>query len=81
MSISLAILPVFDHPRSTILGLLSALYSLGSMCSLPFVPMVTDTLGRRMAIAFGSVVMIIGAALQTAAQNCEHSHLIALVPS
>ncbi|PIL37643.1 MFS general substrate transporter [Ganoderma sinense ZZ0214-1] len=59
----------FDHPRSTILGLLSALYSLGSICSLPFVPVVTDRLGRRWAIVFGSVVMIIGAALQTASQD------------
>ncbi|KAL7282766.1 hexose transporter [Trametes coccinea BRFM310] len=59
----------FGHPRSTILGLLSALYSLGSMCSLPFVPVVTDRFGRRKAIIFGSIVMIIGAALQTASQD------------
>ena len=63
---------VFDHPRSTILGLLSALYSLGSICSLPFVPFVTDKLGRRWAILFGSIIMVIGAALQTAAQDCTH---------
>ena len=62
--------PVFDHPRSTILGLFSSLYSLGSICSLPFVPLVTDRWGRRFAIAFGSVIMIIGAALQTASQDC-----------
>ncbi|CDO77212.1 hypothetical protein BN946_scf184747.g25 [Trametes cinnabarina] len=60
---------VFGHPRSTILGLLSALYSLGSMCSLPFVPVVTDRFGRRKAIIFGSIIMIIGAALQTASQD------------
>ncbi|TFK94919.1 hexose transporter [Polyporus arcularius HHB13444] len=59
----------FGHPRSTILGLLSALYSLGSICSLPFVPFVTDMWGRKFAIAFGSVIMIIGAALQTASQD------------
>ncbi|RDX55288.1 hexose transporter [Lentinus brumalis] len=59
----------FGHPRSTILGLLSALYSLGSICSLPFVPYVTDKWGRKFAIAFGSVIMIIGAALQTSSQD------------
>ncbi|EIW61310.1 hexose transporter [Trametes versicolor FP-101664 SS1] len=59
----------FGHPRSTILGLLSALYSLGSICSLPFVPFVTDRFGRRFAIIFGSVIMVIGAALQTASQD------------
>ncbi|KAI0071827.1 hexose transporter [Panus rudis PR-1116 ss-1] len=59
----------FGHPRSTILGLLSALYSLGSICSLPFVPFVTDRFGRRWAIIVGSIFMIIGAALQTASQD------------
>ncbi|KAI0832893.1 hexose transporter [Trametes gibbosa] len=59
----------FGHPRSTILGLLSALYSLGSICSLPFVPFVTDRYGRRFAIIFGSIIMVIGAALQTASQD------------
>ncbi|KAI0751147.1 hexose transporter [Daedaleopsis nitida] len=59
----------FNHPRSTILGLLSALYSLGSICSLPFVPFVTDRFGRRMAILFGSIIMIIGAVLQTTSQD------------
>lgn len=63
---------VFGHPRSTILGLLSALYSLGSICSLPFVPYVTDKWGRKFAIAFGSVIMIIGAALQTSSQDCAY---------
>ncbi|KAK7453576.1 hypothetical protein VKT23_001459 [Stygiomarasmius scandens] len=59
----------YHHPRSTLLGLMSAMYSLGAIVSLPFVPPVTDYLGRRMAIIFGSVLMVIGAALQTAAQN------------
>ncbi|KAI0677721.1 hexose transporter [Trametes maxima] len=59
----------FNHPRSTILGLLSALYSLGSICSLPFVPFVTDRFGRRWAIIFGSIIMVIGAALQTSSQD------------
>ncbi len=62
---------VFNHPRSAILGLLSALYSLGSICSLPFVPFVTDRLGRRWAIIVGSIIMMIGAILQTASQDCE----------
>lgn len=46
------------------------MYSLGAIVVLPFVPYITDTLGRRNAIVFGSVLMIIGAAIQTAAQNC-----------
>ncbi|KAG6836484.1 hypothetical protein H0H93_007583 [Arthromyces matolae] len=59
----------FHSPRSTLLGLISAMYSLGAILVLPFVPLVTDRLGRRHAITLGSVLMIIGAALQTASQN------------
>ena len=49
---------------------MGAIYSLGAICAVPFVAFVTDTWGRRFAILFGSIIMIIGAALQTAAQNC-----------
>ncbi|KAF8901107.1 hexose transporter [Mucidula mucida] len=59
----------FNSPRSTLLGLMSAIYSLGAIVVLPLVPWVSDHLGRRMAIVFGSVLMVIGAALQTASQN------------
>ena len=64
-------LSVFHHPRSTILGLISALYSLGAICALPLVPLVSDRLGRRMSIVLGSIFMVIGAVLQTASQNCK----------
>lgn len=60
---------VYHSPRSALLGLMSAIYSLGAICALPLVPYITDTLGRRRAILFGSVLMIIGAVIQTASQN------------
>lgn len=59
----------FHNPRSAILGLLSAMYSLGAICSLPFVPILADRYGRKLSIAFGSVIMVIGAVLQGASQN------------
>ncbi|KAF7789433.1 hypothetical protein EIP86_000377 [Pleurotus ostreatoroseus] len=59
----------FNNPNSTILGLMSSLYSLGSIAALPFVPFVADRLGRRMSIIVGSIIMIIGAILQMAAQD------------
>ncbi|KAK0207086.1 general substrate transporter [Desarmillaria ectypa] len=59
----------YHSPRSTLLGLMSAIYSLGAIVVLPFVPYITDHLGRRWAIVFGSILMIIGAALQTASHN------------
>ncbi|KAJ7891146.1 hexose transporter [Mycena leptocephala] len=59
----------YHSPRSTLLGLMSAAYSLGAVVALPLVPYVNDVLGRRMAIIFGSILMVIGAVLQTASQN------------
>ncbi|KAH7926788.1 general substrate transporter [Leucogyrophana mollusca] len=59
----------YNHPRSALLGVMSAMYSLGAIVAVPLVPYVTDTMGRRRAIVFGSVLMIIGAVLQAAAQN------------
>ncbi|KAF8967480.1 hexose transporter [Flammula alnicola] len=59
----------YHSPRSTLLGVMSAMYSAGAIVALPFVPLVTDGLGRRWAIIFGSFLMIIGAVLQTASQN------------
>lgn len=63
--------PVYHSPRSALLGLMSAMYSAGAIVALPFVPMVSDNWGRRRAIVLGSILMLIGAAIQTAAQNCE----------
>jgi len=59
----------FNHPKTTILGLLSAMYSLGSVASLPFVPFVADRLGRKWAIVVGTLFMILGAGMQTGAKN------------
>ena len=67
---------VFDSPRSTLLGLMSAIYSLGAIVVLPVVPWVSDNWGRRWAIVLGSVLMVIGAAIQAAAQNCSLPPLV-----
>ncbi|KAF9234364.1 major facilitator superfamily domain-containing protein [Melanogaster broomeanus] len=62
-------LDFYNHPRSALLGLMSAMYNLGAIGALPFVASVTDNLGRRYSILFGSTVMIFGGLLQGAAQN------------
>ncbi|KAH0588215.1 hypothetical protein H2248_006927 [Termitomyces sp. 'cryptogamus'] len=59
----------FHSPQSTLLGLISAMFSLGAIVVLPFVPLITDRLGRRHATALGSLFTIIGAAMQTGAKN------------
>ncbi|KAF9035880.1 hexose transporter [Panaeolus papilionaceus] len=59
----------YNHPKTALLGLMSAIYSAGAIVSLPFVPLVTDGLGRRWAIFIGSLIMVVGAILQTLAKN------------
>ena len=49
----------------------SVVLALALLLALPFVPLVTDGLGRRLTIIVASVVMILGAVLQTCARNCE----------
>lgn len=51
---------------------MSSMYSLGAICALPLVPIVNDRFGRRFAVLFGSLLMILGAALQASAVNCRN---------
>lgn len=44
----------FGFPTGALQGIIGAMYSLGAICSLPFVPIINDRLGRRWAILIGS---------------------------
>ncbi|KAI9150546.1 Lactose permease [Paramyrothecium foliicola] len=59
----------FDHPTKSTLGLLNAMYSLGALMAIPFIPTVSQYLGRRRTILTGSFIMMIGAGMQTGAVN------------
>ena len=59
----------FGNPRSAQLGLMSAIMSLGSICSTPVAPWVADRFGRRWGITVGSIIMIIGAIIQCESVN------------
>jgi sugar porter (SP) family MFS transporter len=59
----------FNDPQGTDKSLLTSSYSLGAVLSLPFVPWVSNKLGRRWSVLSGSVVLLVGAILQGAAQN------------
>jgi sugar porter (SP) family MFS transporter len=59
----------FDHPTGSILGLFSAIMSVGSIVAIPFVPYVADILGRRMGVLIGCLIMCLGVALQTISIN------------
>lgn len=54
----------FNEPSSDTLGRLSAMYSIGSIASLIFVPILSDRYGRRCPIIAGCVIMIIAASVQ-----------------
>lgn len=59
----------FGEPRGATLGLFNAAYPIGGLCAIPFISHVSDTFGRRIGLATGATICIIGAALQAAAQN------------
>lgn len=59
----------FNDPQGSELGLLTALYSIGSIASLPVAPFIADRFGRRAAIISGCILMVVGAAIQGASQN------------
>ncbi|KAH7138776.1 general substrate transporter [Dendryphion nanum] len=59
----------FGDPTGSTLGLLTALYSIGAIASLPVTPFIADNFGRKAAIAIGCVIMVIGAAVQAASQR------------
>jgi len=59
----------FGHPEGSELGLLGALYQIGSLVSIPLVPLIADNFGRKLPIAMGCAIMIAGAILQGACKN------------
>ncbi|KAJ0310438.1 hypothetical protein COL516b_002240 [Colletotrichum fioriniae] len=61
----------FGRPNSSRLGLLSAIYSLGALMAIPFVPYFSQRLGRRRTILMGSWIMVLGAGLQAGSRNVD----------
>ncbi|KAI2462897.1 MFS general substrate transporter [Annulohypoxylon bovei var. microspora] len=61
----------FDNPTEGKLGLLNAMYSLGALMAIPFVPTVSQYLGRRWSIMVGSWILCLGAGLQAGSRNSD----------
>ena len=59
----------FNNPQGSTLGIFNAIQSIGGIVGLPFAPILADRVGRRATIFVGACIMIIGVAIQTAAQN------------
>ncbi|KAK4149013.1 general substrate transporter [Chaetomidium leptoderma] len=61
----------FGNPTSDRLGLLNAMYSLGALMAIPFIPTTSQYLGRRKTILLASVIMCMGAGLQAGSRNTD----------
>ncbi|KAF4453135.1 hypothetical protein F53441_4132 [Fusarium austroafricanum] len=53
----------FGHPKGSKLGILNAIYQIGSIASFPFAPFMADHFGRKIPIIVGCLIMILGAFL------------------
>ncbi|KAL4804988.1 general substrate transporter [Aspergillus unguis] len=56
----------FDNPSGSILGVVNAAQSIGSVVSLPAVGILSDKIGRRWTLLSGAVVIVIASAIQAA---------------
>lgn len=59
----------FGDPKGSMLGLLGALYQIGSVSSIAIVPFFTDRFGRKIPIIIGCIIMIVGAVMQGAGSS------------
>ncbi|KAF1850050.1 general substrate transporter [Cucurbitaria berberidis CBS 394.84] len=59
----------FGTPSSSILGVINAVYPIGTILGVLPTAYLSDRYGRRVPLIFGLVLCIVGAAIQGAAQN------------
>lgn len=59
----------FHNPGGSKQGLLNAIQSVGSVCSLPIAPNLADWIGRQKSILIGSLIVALGAGLQSGARD------------
>jgi MFS family permease len=49
----------FGNPQGAPLGLLNAIYAVGSMVAMPIFPIIADRFGRRWGIITGAILMYV----------------------
>lgn len=57
----------FGHPAGSLLGLVNAAQSIGSVVVLPFVGMLSDKFGRRIILFIGLIGVIVATIIQATA--------------
>ena len=60
-----------NTPTDVTLGRLSAMYSIGSIVSLPVVPFLSDNFGRKVPIITGCTIMVLAASIQVSGTRLE----------
>lgn len=59
----------FNNPTGSVLGVVNAAQSIGSVACLPFVGILSDRLGRRWTLFSGAVLVVIASIIQAASIN------------
>ncbi|KAE8146937.1 general substrate transporter [Aspergillus avenaceus] len=59
----------FGSPTGSVLGVVNAAQSIGSVVSLPIVGVLSDTIGRRLTLYLGAATIVIASAIQAASVN------------
>ncbi|KAJ5379727.1 uncharacterized protein N7496_002155 [Penicillium cataractarum] len=59
----------FGNPEGSVLGVVNAAQSIGSVISLPFVGIMSDRIGRRQTLLSGAIVIVIASIIQAASVN------------
>lgn len=59
----------FGTPTGAVLGLFNAAYPLGGILGVFFIPTISDLWGRRMGLALGAAVSVVGGVLQASAAD------------
>lgn len=59
----------FENPTGSILGVVNAAQSIGSVIALPVTGMLSDRIGRRLTLLSGAIVIVVASAIQAASVN------------
>src|SRR5450756_2457659 len=57
----------FGTPKGAVLGLFNAAYPLGGVVGVFFIPSVSDRWGRKVGLAVGAAISVLGGVLQASA--------------
>lgn len=69
----------FDHPDANTQGLIVSVYQLGNVAGSIGIFFFGDYFGRKKSILYATLIMLVGAILQTAAVNREMMYISRII--